>query len=257
MAYGRGFNSPRLHHLPISAGLKQYQRIPKSPGRSTTWAFLLGGFASFDLIRFRCFHDPEGVTFGVAVHPPASTSKSGSMARHLIPSDTTIRSIEPGDERRRPTGCRRARKPTSTANSWPRASTRMLDQAMPKAQPKTAAVELQSAERDAISDIAIKARRLSVEGFICDSSQNGRPPRSRSSRPAASGQTATFAPTARPHDGRSRFATAVRSMPTTSEAASASEVQEQAPVAVSISSRPPASIVKTRANMCLLRRTAP
>ena len=64
----------------------------------------------------------------------------------------------------------------------------MLDQAIPKAQPRTAAIEPQSAERDAISDIAIKARRLSVEGFIWDFSRKDSPPRSRRSRPAASGR---------------------------------------------------------------------
>lgn len=64
----------------------------------------------------------------------------------------------------------------------------MLDQAIPKVQPRTAAIEPQSAERDAISDIAIKARRLSAKGFIWDFSQKDSPPRSRRSRPAASGR---------------------------------------------------------------------
>src|ERR1700748_3771810 len=100
MACGRGVNFPRLHHLPIPAGTKQYRGIPKSPGRSTTWAFFLGSFVSFDPIRFHYFHGLEGVTLGVTVHSRASTSKSYSMPRHLIPSDKTIRSIKPGDERR-------------------------------------------------------------------------------------------------------------------------------------------------------------
>jgi hypothetical protein len=68
MADGRGFNSRRLHHLPVSAGTTLYRRIPKSPIRSTTWAFFLAVDVRRDPIRFHAFRAPGGMTSGMTVH---------------------------------------------------------------------------------------------------------------------------------------------------------------------------------------------